>query len=61
MCAILDSALQEYFNYGRKIFNAKRDLFKELIDKYNLNQYLVRPLPTFDDLIEHWQEASKNL
>jgi hypothetical protein len=61
MCAILDSALQEYFNYGRKIFNTKRALFQELIDKHNLNCYLVRPLPTFDDLVERWQEASKNL
>jgi hypothetical protein len=61
MCAIIDSALQEYFNYGRKVFEEKRDLFSQMIIDHDLQQYLVRPLPTFDDLVERWREASDNL
>jgi hypothetical protein len=61
MCAIIDSALQEYFNYGRSTFEQKRDLFSQMIIDHDLQQYLVRPLPTFNDLVERWKEASENL
>jgi len=61
MCAIMDSALQEYFNYGREVFDSKRALFTELVGKYNLQPYLIREFPTFDELVSRWMEASSKL
>jgi len=59
MVAVITSANNEYFFYGRKKFNEKYAFFSELLAKEPYCFYVDKyTLPTFDELIERWQRAS---
>jgi hypothetical protein len=58
---LMHNAMGEYFYYGRDIFEKKRAMFSEVIQKLDLTPYVVRDLPTFDIMIEGYKEASKDI
>lgn len=57
-CAILDSAIREYFFYGKKVFEEKRALFCEAIQDLELVEWMgERTLPTWDELKNAFLQA----
>ena len=61
MAAVVDSALREYFFYGRATFEAKRALFRAIMSDHNLLRYLPSTLVLYDDLVKQWQDSTKKL
>lgn len=49
-CAVLETACREYFWYGEAIFETKRELFLKWITELELDEYLERCLPTWEQL-----------
>jgi hypothetical protein len=60
--AIVSSAMNEYFFYGKKTFNEKRDLLMNVIEKCDL-QFYVTPstFPTWEELSENFWNNSKHV
>jgi len=57
--SVIESAIGEYFWYGRTIFNEKRDMLIDVASKANLNAYLSSStFPTWDILAERYFELS---
>jgi hypothetical protein len=57
--AVLDTAVQEYFWYGREVFEEKRDLFSSWIEELSLRVYMDRDLPTWEQLVNKFKECSR--
>lgn len=55
----LEGALYEYFYYGREEFNRRRQMFLEIIAECELEPYVTRELPFFDELLNNYLEESK--
>nr|WBY66461.1 MAG: nonstructural protein [Eriocheir sinensis marnavirus 2] len=55
----LEGALYEYFYYGREEFNKRRQMFLEIIEECELEPYVTRELPFFDQLLNNYLEESK--
>jgi hypothetical protein len=59
---IVSSALREYFFYGREKFEEKRNLFQQMLHDLDLTLYMKEStLPTYDSLIEKWNQTSDQL
>jgi hypothetical protein len=55
----LEGALYEYFYYGRAEFDKRRKMFLEIIAEEDLEPYVTREFPTFDQLLNGYLEESK--
>lgn len=49
------TALREYFYWGRKTFDHKKIELTKVLKTLGVFEYLVEPLPTFDELVEVWK------
>jgi hypothetical protein len=59
--AVIESALGEYFFYGREIYDDKLDLLKKLIKKLEYTPYASDvTFLTFDELIDRFKKCSKH-
>ena len=60
--AVMNSAVMEYFFYGRVKFEEKRKFFLQMIHDLNLGIYYEgKEFPTWIQLSERYEEASKRL
>lgn len=57
--ATVYTAVCEYFWYGRTKFNKMRRILVKIVDARELTPYLPRPLPTWEELVEDFEERSK--
>nr|WPR18132.1 MAG: structural polyprotein [Crogonang virus 161] len=57
--AVLDTACREYFWYGKDTFLEKRNLFYSWIDELDLEMYMERELPTWEQLVNEFQNNSE--
>lgn len=48
---ILDNAVREYFNYGREVFETKRQMCLDIVDEADLSPYYTRAFPLWDELV----------
>lgn len=55
------NALGEYLYYGQEIFEEKKAMFADVIQKMELECYLTRPLPDYENMLEDYREASKDI
>jgi len=61
MIAVIESAVNEWFFYGRKKFEVEREFLMSLIDK-RLKPFVgPATFPTWDDLAARFKENSKNV
>jgi len=57
--SVMCTALQEYFFYGKDIFNDKRNMIVSLIDKLGWQDYVNKEtFPTYDDLVLRFRNSS---
>lgn len=63
MVAVITSANNEYFFYGKEVFNKKRSLFQELLKQEPYVHYVREStLPTWDDLrLRFWNNSDEIL
>jgi hypothetical protein len=60
--AIMSSANMEYFMYGKKIFNEKNRMFKDIIHKHQLDMYVGESdFPTWNQLYDRFWNSSKDI
>jgi hypothetical protein len=58
--AVVNTALREYFYYGKDIFNEKRKIMIELIQSLNWEKYVQNnTFPTFDELSNEFKYNSR--
>lgn len=62
--AVISSAAREYFFYGRKAYQKRSELLKELVTSLGIENYLLFDrngnsitFPTFDSLVEQFRAA----
>jgi hypothetical protein len=55
MCAIISSAIREYFFYGKDIFNEKRALFMEYIEHAQIS-FWIENVPEWEQLVNEFKE-----
>lgn len=55
----LEGALYEYAYYGRQEFEKRRRMFMEIVQECDLQPYMTREFPTFDELLNGYLEESK--
>jgi len=58
---VIETALREYFFYGREKFEERRIYFLQIIEKAGLSNWLRDPLPIYDQLLSDYRERSANL
>jgi len=59
---IIGSAVREYFNYGREVFEEKKAMLSEIVEECNLHLYVKdSTFPDFDKLKEEFWKASSNI
>lgn len=51
-CEVILNALTEYSLYGRSRYNEERRRLSAILDRQDLRDYLLRPIPTFDELLD---------
>jgi len=56
--AVMQGALGEYFFHGKKVFDAKRVLFTDVITELNLEDWLTRPLRTWQECVASFERSS---
>lgn len=62
MIAVVTSANNEYFYYGKEIFQKHHNFFKELLCKEPYHLYVEEgTLPDWDTLLERFRRASENI
>jgi hypothetical protein len=62
MVAVISSANNEYFFYGKEVFNRHHRFFQEVLQKDPFAKYVVdSTLPGWDDLVERFWRASKDV
>jgi len=60
--AIMNSAVMEYFFYGKKKFIEKRAFFLEMVSDLQLELYYEgNEFPTWELLVERYKQSSKNV
>jgi hypothetical protein len=60
--AVLSSVVREYFFYGKRIFNQRRNLFMRMVEDLDLSRWVLpSTFPTWDSLAEQWLEVSRGL
>lgn len=52
--SVMHSAVCEYANYGRNIFEEKRNMFIDIIDDLGLTHYYDRPFITWKEFIDNY-------
>jgi hypothetical protein len=56
---VMETALREYFFYGRDVFEEKRELMLSVLEKADLGAYMREPFPTFPQLIrDFWVRSN---
>jgi hypothetical protein len=59
--SVIESALGEYFFYGKKIYNEKKDLLQEVVTKAKLTAYVSEStFLSYEDLVERFKKCSKH-
>ncbi|AFM44930.2 RNA-dependent RNA polymerase [Marine RNA virus SF-1] len=59
---VIGTAVREYFWYGRKEFEDKKQLFHEIVDECNLGVYVMATtFPTWEDLKQQFWDNSRHL
>jgi hypothetical protein len=59
MMSVMNSAVREYFYYGRKEFDKRRALFVKVIEENDLSYWHeVMPLPTWRECYDTWMKSS---
>nr|ULF99986.1 MAG: hypothetical protein 1 [Marnaviridae sp.] len=62
MASVMVSAINEWFWYGKSVFERERQWMLDLADRHNLQLELVyKGFPTYQDLYDRFWEASKNI
>lgn len=60
--AVIGTAVQEYFFYGRSIFEDKREMLQELVKTMGLDNWVQEAtFPTFDDLKQRFFSSSEGI
>lgn len=60
--AVITSAVREYFFYGKKIFNDRRDILMKMANDLGLQPWILEStFPTWDSLAKTWLEVSRGL
>jgi hypothetical protein len=61
--AVIQSALNEYFYYGKDIYNAKLQMFKEIVQEVpDLHHYVMdNTFQTWEDLKERFWRSSEHV
>jgi hypothetical protein len=58
----LNSAVREFFFYGREVFEKQRAFMLTVIDKHNLEpEYQLLPFPKWDELVANFRRNSKDV
>ena len=55
----MEGALREWAFYGRETFEQKKEEYRGLVTRLDLQDYQLRPFPQFDDLVGAYQEYNK--
>jgi hypothetical protein len=59
--AVIESAMGEYFFYGREIYNDKLELLRKVVEKLGYMSYASdSTFLTFDELVERFKKCSKH-
>lgn len=62
MIAVCESAIREYFFYGKIIYNEKRDMFLNMVKHFNLEIWVKdNSFPLFEDLVKDFWDRSFKL
>lgn len=56
--AIISSAQLEFFWHGRDVFETWNERFRNFIEKFELEDYMPRPLQHWDDLVLEYEDRS---
>jgi DNA-binding cell septation regulator SpoVG len=60
--SVISSACREYFFYGKEIFETKRNMFQDIINRHNLRDWQEDwVLPTHSQLVENYNEINELL
>lgn len=59
-CGVIDTALREYFFYGKEKFEERRVYFRELLVRLDLEKDMEVELPTYDIMVEDFWKRSGN-
>jgi hypothetical protein len=57
VCAAASSAMIEWFNHGRDVYETRRSQLKEVMNKAQLTAYCDFLDYTFDDRVENWKKT----
>nr|ULF99949.1 MAG: hypothetical protein 1 [Marnaviridae sp.] len=55
----MNTALREYFWYGKHVFDEKRKLFEFWVSQLSLEDYMARSFPTWEVLVAEFEENSR--
>jgi hypothetical protein len=55
---VMQTALMEYFFYGKEEFMKRRKMMLEIVDENELQPYMTRDFPVWDDMITKYKEDS---
>jgi hypothetical protein len=59
--AVISSAMMEYFFYGRKVFEEKQAMLKDIVLKLGWERYVEETtFPTFETLIKRFKKSSRH-
>lgn len=60
-CALnIDTAMREFFNHGREIYDHQQAIMKRIADKANLTNFCSELDVTFDNRVEMWRDKYLN-
>jgi hypothetical protein len=59
--SIIETAMHEYFWYGRERFEERLTFMNEVIKYYDLSVYMTCPLPSWDSLVEQFNSYSNEI
>ena len=55
---IISSAQLEYFWHGKEVFTERTQMLQEMVEKHFLQDYMPRPLQTWDQLLREYNDRS---
>jgi len=55
-CNGLDNALREYFNYGREVYEKRREQITHIVKEHNYETFCREYLLSFDDQLDKWKD-----
>lgn len=59
---VIETALREYFYYGKDIYTEKLEYFTGLVDRCNLNQWVQEStFPAYETLVQEFYDRSKHV